>query len=150
MINLLFFSIFWSHLTWTSFNKQIPADMVVNAILVAAVAHANRPSADEVIYHVGSSVRKPVRYSNIQDYGLRYFTAKPWINKDGRPVKVGKVTVLHNMDSFRRYMFLRYLLVLKVKVLVLIIINISPSLKFHRNFYNDKSLHSFCICRDLS
>ncbi|RDX58129.1 Fatty acyl-CoA reductase 3, partial [Mucuna pruriens] len=90
----------------------IPADMVVNAILVAMVAHANHPS-DDVIYHVGSSVRKPLRYSNLQDYGLRYFTAKPWINKDGRPVKVGKVTVLSNMDSFRRYMFIRYLLVLK-------------------------------------
>lgn len=87
--------------------------MVVNAILVAMVAHANHPS-DDVIYNVGSSVRKPLRYSNLQDYGLRYFTAKPWINKDGRPVKVGKVTVLNNMDSFRRYMFIRYLVVLKV------------------------------------
>ncbi|XP_020214058.1 fatty acyl-CoA reductase 3 [Cajanus cajan] len=90
----------------------IPADMVVNAILVATVAHAKHPS-DDVIYHVGSSVRRPVRYSNLQDYGLRYFTAKPWINKDGRPVKVGKVTVLSDMDSFRRYMFIRYLLMLK-------------------------------------
>lgn len=88
--------------------------MVVNAILVAMVAHANHPS-DDVIYHVGSSVRRPLRYGNLQEYGFRYFTAKPCINKDGRPVKVGKVTVLSNMDSFRRYMFIRYLLVLKVK-----------------------------------
>ncbi|XP_027908879.1 fatty acyl-CoA reductase 3-like [Vigna unguiculata] len=90
----------------------IPADMVVNAILVAMLAHAKHPS-DDVIYHVGSSVRKPLRYSKLQEVGLRYFTAKPWINKDGRPVKVGKVTVLNNMDSFRRYMFIRYLVVLK-------------------------------------
>ncbi|XP_061342397.1 fatty acyl-CoA reductase 3-like [Gastrolobium bilobum] len=89
----------------------IPADMVVNAILVTMVAHANRPS--DIIYHVGSSVRKPLRYINVQDYGFRYFTAKPWINKDGKPVKVGKVTVLSNMDSFRRYMFIRYILMLK-------------------------------------
>jgi len=89
--------------------------MVVNAILVAMAAHANRPT-DDVIYHVGSSVRKPLRYNNLQDYGFRYFTAKPWINKDGSPVKVDKVTVLNNMDSFRRYMF-RYLLVLKVNVI---------------------------------
>lgn len=92
----------------------IPADMVVNAILVATVAHANHPSdPSDAIYHVGSSLRRPLRYANLQDYGLRYFTAKPWINKDGRPVKVGKVTVLSSMDSFRRYMFIRYLLVLK-------------------------------------
>lgn len=89
----------------------IPADMVVNAMLVAMVAHANQPS--DIIYHVGSSVRNPVRYLNLQDYGLRYFTAKPWINKDGTPVKVGKVTVFTNMASFQRYMFIHYLLLLK-------------------------------------
>ncbi|TKY67085.1 Fatty acyl-CoA reductase 3 [Spatholobus suberectus] len=106
------FSLFLISSEYHQFNKQIPADMVVNAILVAMVAHAHHPS-DDVIYHVSSSVRRPLRYSNLQDYGLRYFTAKPWINKDGRPVKVGKVTVLSNMDSFRRYMFIRYLIVLK-------------------------------------
>ncbi|KAJ1390241.1 hypothetical protein SESBI_37603 [Sesbania bispinosa] len=90
----------------------IPADMVVNAMLVAMVAHANQPS--DVIYHVGSSVRNPVRYSNLQDYALGYFTAKPWINKDGTAVKVGRVTVLTDMDSFRRYMFIRYMILLKV------------------------------------
>ncbi|KAK4255224.1 hypothetical protein QN277_008247 [Acacia crassicarpa] len=90
----------------------IPADMVVNAMLVAMVAHAGQPS-DEAIYQVGSSVRNPIRYSNLQDYGLRYFTAKPWINKDGKPIKVGRVTVLGDMASFRRYMFIRYLLLLK-------------------------------------
>ncbi|XP_057458031.1 alcohol-forming fatty acyl-CoA reductase-like [Lotus japonicus] len=90
----------------------IPADMVVNAMLVAMVAHANQPS-DQATYHVGSSVRNPVTYHNLQDYGLRYFTAKPWINKDGSSVKVGRVNVLTDMASFRRYMFIRYLLPLK-------------------------------------
>ncbi|XP_027927126.1 fatty acyl-CoA reductase 3-like [Vigna unguiculata] len=89
----------------------VPADMVVNAMLVAMVAHAKQPS--DIIYHVGSSVRNPVTYLNLQDFGLKYFTAKPWINKDGTPVKVGRVTVLTSMDSFQRYMFLRYLLPLK-------------------------------------
>lgn len=86
--------------------------MVVNAMLVAMVAHVNQPS--DIIYHVGSSVKNPVRYLNLRDYGLRYFTAKPWIDKDGTPVKVGKITILSNMASFRRYMFIRYLLPLKV------------------------------------
>nr|XP_025657507.1 fatty acyl-CoA reductase 3-like [Arachis hypogaea] len=89
----------------------IPADMVVNAILVAMVAHAYHPS--DAIYHVGSSVRNPVRYANLQDYVVRYFTAKPWINRDGIPVKVGQLTVLANMASFRRYMFIHYLFWLK-------------------------------------
>lgn len=91
---------------------QIPADMVVNAILAAMAAHANQPG--EVIYQVGSSMRNPLRYSNLHDYGFRFFTKKPWINKDGTPVKVGKVTVMGSMASFHRYMTVRYLLFLKV------------------------------------
>ncbi|KAL2331938.1 hypothetical protein Fmac_019519 [Flemingia macrophylla] len=89
----------------------VPADIVVNAMLVAMVAHAKQPS--DAIYHVGSSVRNPLTYQSLQDYGLRYFTAKPWINKDGTPVKVGRVTVLTDMETFRRYMFIRYILPLK-------------------------------------
>lgn len=92
--------------------------MVVNAILVAMVAHAKQPSAVNNIYQIGSSSRHPLRYSNIQDYGYRYFTKKPWINKDGKPVKVGKVTVFHNMASFYRYMTVRYILPLKVIIWV--------------------------------
>lgn len=87
--------------------------MVVNSILVAIVAHANHPNND-AIYHVGSSVRRPLIYSDLQEFGFRHFTAKPWINNDGNPVKVGKVRVFSNMDSFRRFMFIRYLLLLKV------------------------------------
>ncbi|KAF3439409.1 hypothetical protein FNV43_RR17687 [Rhamnella rubrinervis] len=104
----------------------IPADLVVNAIIVAMAAHGkqyyNYNNIDVVkngennkisIYQVGSSVRNPLRYGDLQDYGFRYFTKKPWIDKDGKPVKVGKVTVLSSMASFRRYMAFRYLLFLK-------------------------------------
>jgi fatty acyl-CoA reductase len=91
---------------------QIPADMVVNAIIVAMVAHANQPR--DIIYQVGSSVRNPLRNSDLQDFSFRYFSQKPWINKDGKPVKVGKMLVLSSMDSFRRYMAFRYLFLLKV------------------------------------
>ncbi|WJX72802.1 factor arrest protein 3 [Trifolium repens] len=91
----------------------IPADMVVNAIIVAMMAHANQPSDDHIIYHVGSSVRNPITYRNFREYNLKYFMEKPWINKDGKPVKVGRVTMFSNLASFRRYMFIRYLLPLK-------------------------------------
>ncbi|RYR69264.1 hypothetical protein Ahy_A03g015816 [Arachis hypogaea] len=91
----------------------IPADMVVNAMLVAMVAHANQTSDDIAIYHVGSSISNPVRYHSLCNYGLRYFTAKPWIDRDGNPVKVRKVTILSNIASFHRYMFIRYVLPLE-------------------------------------
>lgn len=93
---------------------QIPADMVVNAIFVAVVAHAKQPSDVNNIYQVGSSLRNPLIYTNLQDHAYRYFTKKPWINKDGKPVKVGKITVFHDMASFYRYMTVRYILPLKV------------------------------------
>ncbi|PON84334.1 Fatty acyl-CoA reductase [Trema orientale] len=89
----------------------IPADFVVNAIIVAMAAHANQPS--DRIYQVGSSMRNPLRYVDLQEFGFGYFSKKPWINKDGKPVKVAKVFVLSNMASFHRYMTFRYLLFLK-------------------------------------
>ncbi|KAL4011314.1 hypothetical protein IC575_028368 [Cucumis melo] len=90
----------------------IPADMVVNAMLVAMVAHASQPSS-YAIYHVSSSMRNPVMYGKLQEYGFHYFSANPWINKDGQPVRVGKVTILNDMASFHRYMTIRYLVFLK-------------------------------------
>ncbi|KAK6138178.1 hypothetical protein DH2020_028062 [Rehmannia glutinosa] len=89
----------------------IPADMVVNAMIVSMVAHANQPQ--ETIYHIGSSVSNPLEFASIQDYGQRYFSKHPWINKEGRPVIVGKVKVLNSMESFRRYLEIHYLLPLK-------------------------------------
>ncbi|CAN1171436.1 Fatty acyl-CoA reductase 3 [Linum perenne] len=91
----------------------IPADMVVNSILVAMVAHSNHPLSDPIIYQIGSSVRNPMKYGELQEYGFSYFTQKPWVDKDGNVVKVGKIKVLGSMDSFRRYMAFRYLLALK-------------------------------------
>lgn len=107
---------------------QIPADMVVNAMIVAMVAHANQPG--ETIYHVGSSVSNPLELAALQDYGQRYFAKHPWIDKQGRPVIVGKVKILNSMENFQRYLALHYLLPLKV-LLILIINNYSlwiPSL----------------------
>lgn len=90
--------------------------MVVNAMIAAMVAHANQPC--QIIYHIGSSVSNAVKYSSIQDYAQRYFTSNPWVNNDGNPVKVGKLTVMTSMASFRRYMTLRYLLPLKVGLFI--------------------------------
>ncbi|KAI4313518.1 hypothetical protein L6164_026492 [Bauhinia variegata] len=88
----------------------IPADMVVNAIRVAMVANASKCSNN--IYHVGSSMRNPIKNMNIADYACKYFTETPWMDKNGKPVKVGTFTML-DMASFKRYIFIHYLLPLK-------------------------------------
>ncbi|GAB2263109.1 hypothetical protein Droror1_Dr00004106 [Drosera rotundifolia] len=97
----------------TSVVDVIPADMVVNAMIVAMVAHANQRSADTPIYQVGSSVRNPLRFTLVHDVAHRYFVKHPWINKEGDPVIVSKVKVYGSISSFRRYITLKYLLPLK-------------------------------------
>ncbi|XP_052208744.1 alcohol-forming fatty acyl-CoA reductase-like [Diospyros lotus] len=97
----------------------IPADLVVNAMMAAmaadyyAINQAAAGDEETIIYHVGSSVANPIRFTKLQDYAFHYFTKHPWIGKDGKPVKVGKGTVFSSMDSFRRYMAFRYVLPLK-------------------------------------
>ncbi|XP_074268159.1 alcohol-forming fatty acyl-CoA reductase-like [Silene latifolia] len=90
----------------------IPADMVVNAILVAAMAHAN-DKGNLTIYHVGSSVKNPVNFNSLHEVTYQYFKNHPCINKDGTPVIVGHVKVLGSMASFKTYLSLHYLLPLK-------------------------------------
>lgn len=95
---------------------QIPADMVVNAMIAAMAAHANQP--DETVYHVGSSVSNPLEIACLQDFGQRYFKKHPWIDKEGRAVIVGNVKVLSSMESFQRYLAIHYLLPLKVHIYI--------------------------------
>lgn len=96
---------------------QIPADMVVNAIVVAIVAHAqsNQTSAGtNTIYHVGSSLRNPMHVDQLHKVGTRHFIENPLMNKNGKPIRVAKVKILKNMAHFRMYMGLRAILPLKV------------------------------------
>ncbi|XP_057479965.1 fatty acyl-CoA reductase 3-like isoform X1 [Actinidia eriantha] len=112
----------------------IPADMVVNAMMVAMVAHANQiatADSNNIIYQVGSSVSNPINFTCIQDCCLLYFTKHPWIGNEGKPVKVGKVTVLNSMASFHRYMTIHYLLPLKGLEMV----NIAFCQYFHGMYY---------------
>ncbi|KAH9611259.1 hypothetical protein KSS87_009728 [Heliosperma pusillum] len=91
----------------------IPADMVVNAMLVAAMARSNDGNDDVTIYHVGSSVKNPVKFTCLHEAGYEYFKRHPWVNKDGDPVIVTHVKVLDSMASFKRYITIHYSLPLK-------------------------------------
>ncbi|KNA14188.1 hypothetical protein SOVF_109850 isoform A, partial [Spinacia oleracea] len=100
-----------------SIADLIPADIVANSIIVAAMVHANQPGIPR-IYHVGSSVKNPVSLASLHELVYEYFTRHPWINKDGKPVTVGRVRVLSSMASFKRFVTLRYLLPLKILEIV--------------------------------
>ncbi|XP_065865472.1 alcohol-forming fatty acyl-CoA reductase-like [Euphorbia lathyris] len=90
----------------------IPSDMVVNCIILAMVSRGRNHSS-EIIYQIGSSTRNPMKFSNIHDYSYRYFSANPWINKDGTQVLISKGFLFSSMATFHMYTTLRYLLPLK-------------------------------------
>lgn len=73
------------------------------------LVHSNK-FHNEVIYHVGSSFSNPKKYCEIHYYAQLYFTRTPWINRDGKDVKVSELTILSSMASFRKYMFFSYML----------------------------------------
>ncbi|CAH2076972.1 unnamed protein product [Thlaspi arvense] len=92
-------------------SDVMPADMVVNSMLVAMAAQAGKQK--EIIYHVGSSLRNPLKNEKFPKYAYWYFSTKPWTNKDGKPVHVKTLEILSTMSSFHRYMAIHYSIPLK-------------------------------------
>ncbi|KAJ0247305.1 Fatty acyl-CoA reductase 3 [Hirschfeldia incana] len=92
-------------------SDVMPADMVVNSILVSMAAQAGKQK--ETIYHVGSSQRNPLKNEKFPEVAYQYFTTKPWTNKDRKPVRVRKIEILSSMQSFHRYMAIHYSIPLK-------------------------------------
>lgn len=39
--------------------------MVVNAMVVAMVVHINHQSSDQTIYHISSSMKSPIKFSDL-------------------------------------------------------------------------------------
>ncbi|GAB2229821.1 hypothetical protein Droror1_Dr00014077 [Drosera rotundifolia] len=97
----------------SSFIDLIPADMVVNCMIVAAVAHANRHPC-LAIYQLGSSFRNPLTMKGLADLFFRYFSEKPLANNEGKPIRVRRLILLGNSLFF---LFISWLFVLVIKVL---------------------------------
>ncbi|ESQ53764.1 hypothetical protein EUTSA_v10025005mg [Eutrema salsugineum] len=117
-------------------SDVMPADMVVNSILVSMAAQAGKEK--EIIYHVGSSLRNPLKNEKFPEVAYRYFKTNPWINKEGNPVRVKKIEMLSSMSSFHKYMTIHYLISLKGLELVNMILCKLLEKKFrdfHRKIY---------------
>lgn len=93
----------------------------MNAMVMVMVSHSNQPT--EVIYHVSSSVRNPVKYETLIECGHQYFCEHPRVEKDGTIVETKKLPIFSTMESFRRYMSVRYKLPLEVRTLYIYILN---------------------------
>ncbi|PRQ34452.1 putative oxidoreductase [Rosa chinensis] len=92
-------------------SLSIPVDMVVNSIIVAIVVNANKSSG--IIYHVGSSLRNPIKFYDILSFMFKYFTKFPWVNNDEKPIVVRKISTFKTMATFHMYMKIRHSLPLK-------------------------------------
>ncbi|XP_022643017.1 alcohol-forming fatty acyl-CoA reductase-like [Vigna radiata var. radiata] len=91
----------------------IPADMVINSMIVALEA-CSKSSSKTLIYHIGSSLRNPFRISDLEDLAHQYFTKHPLTDMYGKPVAVPKkITWMSSVSSFDRYINIRYMLALK-------------------------------------
>ncbi|CAI0553359.1 unnamed protein product [Linum tenue] len=91
----------------------IPADIVVDATIgITAMALANQHV--DLVYHLGSSSKNPIRLPEIHRLSKAFFAKDPWKNRQGKPVKAGKVTTFNSMASFHVYMAIRFQLPLKI------------------------------------
>ncbi|KAL3335938.1 hypothetical protein AABB24_031921 [Solanum stoloniferum] len=120
----------------------IPGDLVVNAIFAAILAHENNQCSQQVlIYHISSSSRGPPRNSDIKHFMFHYFTKNPWINKDGKTIKVTKPILFSNISSFRRHISIHYSLLLKM----LKFVNLVSFHRFDKTYENMKMKMSKAI-----
>ncbi|KAK6138179.1 hypothetical protein DH2020_028063 [Rehmannia glutinosa] len=107
----------------------IPGDMVVNSILVAMAIHSQKPSHELIIYQVGSSLRNPIKCTEVKELMYKYLNNNPLIDNKGKLIKVGNPTLVSSITSFHRYIWIRYLPFLKMlKLLNLIFCNHFESL----------------------
>ncbi|WVZ04429.1 hypothetical protein V8G54_025235 [Vigna mungo] len=99
---------------WTSLLLcTIPADMVINSMIVA-LEGCSKSSSKTLIYHIGSSLRNPFRISDLEDLAHQYFTKHPLTDIYGKPVASSKkVRWMSSVSSFHRYINIRYMLALK-------------------------------------
>ncbi|XP_075073600.1 fatty acyl-CoA reductase 3 isoform X1 [Nicotiana tabacum] len=92
----------------------IPADMVVNSIIAAMVAHRNCSSHSTTVYHISSSRRNQLNIGDTIQFSVDYFKKNRWIDERGKPVKLKKVRTLDSMASLHKYMTIYYKPLLKI------------------------------------
>ncbi|MED6205242.1 hypothetical protein PIB30_016035 [Stylosanthes scabra] len=54
--------------------------MVINSMIIALLVHSKSNPSNNLIYHIGTSLRNPIKLSDIQDImHLYYNTKNPWL-----------------------------------------------------------------------
>ncbi|KAI5004029.1 hypothetical protein ZWY2020_031272 [Hordeum vulgare] len=96
----------------------IPGDMVVNAMMVAMVAHSEDQQV-QIIYHVTSSLRNPAPYAILWKSLFQYFNDNPpCTGRNGERVQLKKMRFFSSVTWFKLYMAIKYMLPLEMFRLV--------------------------------
>ncbi|CAJ2654629.1 fatty acyl-CoA reductase 1-like [Trifolium pratense] len=95
----------------------IPADMVINCVMTAIFFHSNEPPKN-FIYHISSSLRNPIKSSDLHNICHHYFMKTPCINQNGKPIIISKGIVVNSFAAFNIFMIIRFVLLLMVLNLV--------------------------------
>jgi fatty acyl-CoA reductase len=106
--------------TLTCFDNdmQIPADMVINCVITAIYFHSNELPKN-FIYHISSSLRNPIKSSELHNICHQYFIKNPCINQNGKPIVISKGIVVNSFAAFNIFMIFRYVLLLMVCLIIL-------------------------------
>ncbi|KAJ1269629.1 hypothetical protein BS78_07G226300 [Paspalum vaginatum] len=110
----------------------IPGDMVVNAMMAAAVAHSGDAGAPVRVYHSTSSLRNPATYNVLYQSGRRHFYEKPRVGKDGKAIPTREMYFFTTIARFHLYMIVTY----KIPLEMLHLVNLLLCGLFSR-LYND-------------
>lgn len=83
---------------------QVPADMVVNAILAAMAKHGAAGKPECNIYQVASSVVNPLVFRDLATLLHEHFSSLPVMDPMGSPVRVPKMKLFSSMEDFSSHL----------------------------------------------
>uniref|UniRef100_A0ACD5UXP7 Uncharacterized protein n=1 Tax=Avena sativa TaxID=4498 RepID=A0ACD5UXP7_AVESA len=106
----------------------IPADIVINAAMVAIAVHWNEEV--QVIYHVSSSLQNPLSLYSFEDACWDYFSINPRMLENGKALPNRRPYLFKNFSFFR----LCLLLVYKIPLEMLHIISLLLCGLFSRHY----------------
>ncbi|XP_058763053.1 fatty acyl-CoA reductase 1-like isoform X1 [Vicia villosa] len=95
----------------------MPADLIINCV-VAAIVINSKQAPKNFIYNVSSSLRNPLKISDVHNISHQYFKKNPCINKNGKPIVISKGIALKSLAAFNIYTEIQYVLPLKALNLV--------------------------------
>ncbi|KAM7267109.1 hypothetical protein ACFE04_009275 [Oxalis oulophora] len=122
----------------------IPADMVVNSMMVAMVNHGSEISKNIIIYQVGSSSRNILTLGACTDYAYHYFSVNRFTSKTGKSIKIKKVLRLVNVIAWQKYKKLYVELDLKLKLMMRLVEIFKPFL-FIKGVFDDSNTENLRI-----